>query len=67
MNTRTRSLASLLIALVLFLSVNIIANGVLTSQRLDLTQNRLYTLAPGSRNILAKLEEPITLRFYYSA
>ena len=67
MNTRTRSLASLLIALVLFLSVNIIANGVLTSQRLDLTQNRLYTLAPGSRNILAKLAEPITLRFYYSA
>ena len=67
MNTRTRSLASLLIALVLFLSVNIIANGVLTSQRLDLTQNRLYTLAPGSRNILGKLEEPITLRFYYSA
>lgn len=67
MTTRTQTLGSLLVAVVIFVSLNIIANGTLNAQRLDLTQNRLYTLSQGSRNILAKLDEPITLRFYYSA
>src|SRR5580704_10355464 len=34
--------------------------------RLDLTSEHLYTLAHGTRQTLAKIEEPITLRFYYS-
>lgn len=67
MTTRTQMLSSLLVAVVLFVSLNIVTNGVLTSQRLDLTENRLYTLSDGSRNILKHLEDPITLRFYYSA
>jgi ABC-type uncharacterized transport system involved in gliding motility auxiliary subunit len=67
MITRTQTFASLLVAVVLFLCVNIIASGTLTAQRLDLTQNRLYTLSAGSKHILGKLDEPITLRFYYSA
>ena len=67
MTTRTQTLSSLLVAVVLFVSLNIVTNGVLTSQRLDLTENRLYTLSEGSRNILKNLEDPITLRFYYSA
>ena len=67
MITRTQTFASLLVAVVLFLCVNIIASGTLTAQRLDLTQNRLYTLSDGSKHILGKLDEPITLRFYYSA
>ena len=67
MTTRTQTLSSLLVAVVLFVSLNIVTNGVLTSQRLDLTENRLYTLSDGSRNILKNLEDPITLRFYYSA
>ena len=38
-------------------------NGV----RIDLTENQLYTLSSGSKNILAALDKPITLRFYFSA
>jgi ABC-type uncharacterized transport system involved in gliding motility auxiliary subunit len=34
--------------------------------RLDLTSEHLYTLARGTRQTLARIEEPITLRFYYS-
>ncbi|WP_022948957.1 Gldg family protein [Methylohalobius crimeensis] len=34
--------------------------------RLDLTENDLYTLSRGTRHILAQLEEPITLEFYFS-
>ena len=67
MPNRTQSLSALLIALVLFLGVNSLSNQLLTSQRLDLTASRLYTLSDGSRRILKQLDEPITLRFYYSA
>jgi gliding motility-associatede transport system auxiliary component len=52
------------IALIL-VSVNLIA-GRLLSQRLDLTAEHLYTLSPGTSRTLAKIGEPITLRFYYS-
>jgi len=34
--------------------------------QLDLTSQKLYTLSEGSRNLLAKLEEPVTLNFYFS-
>ncbi|MBI2800812.1 MAG: Gldg family protein [Gammaproteobacteria bacterium] len=65
--TRSQVTYSLLVALALFIGINIIANETLTSQRLDLTSGRLYTLSSGSRNILAKLDEPVTLRLYFSA
>ncbi len=60
------SSSGLLLALGLFVAVNIVANAVLTRWRLDVTDNRLFTLSPGTKNILAKLDEPITLRFYFS-
>ena len=53
-------------AFVLFVAVNVIAEQQLRGARIDLTQNRLYTLSPGTRKVLGKIEEPITLRFYYS-
>jgi ABC-type uncharacterized transport system involved in gliding motility auxiliary subunit len=36
------------------------------SARLDLTGEHLYTLSPGTMHTLARIDEPITLRFYYS-
>ncbi len=33
-------------------------------QRLDLTAERAYTLSPGTRAILAKLDTPVQVRFY---
>lgn len=64
---RTQVTFSFLVALALFIGVNIIANETLTAQRLDLTSNKLFTLSDGSRNIVARLDEPMTLRFYFSA
>lgn len=32
--------------------------------RIDLTQERAYTLSQGTRNILAKLDTPVQIRFY---
>ena len=67
MNRQLVTGTGLIIALALFLAVNIIANQGLTSLRLDLTENKLYTLSSGSKNILAQLNEPVTVRLYYSA
>jgi len=52
------------IALML-ISVNVIA-ARLVAWRLDLTREHLYTLSRGTQRTLARIEEPITLRFYYS-
>src|SRR5688572_18599211 len=60
------SITGLAVALVLFLVLNILTGAALKSARLDLTENELYTLSPGTRNILANLQEPIRLRFYFS-
>ncbi|HEX4241019.1 MAG TPA: Gldg family protein [Steroidobacteraceae bacterium] len=56
-----------LIALaVLFLGVVMLSNLGLRGMRLDLTQNRLYTLSPGTREVLGEIKEPINLYFYFS-
>lgn len=34
--------------------------------RADLTAQNLYTLSPGTRSLLGKLEEPVTLQLYFS-
>jgi ABC-type uncharacterized transport system involved in gliding motility auxiliary subunit len=66
LSRRTVAVIALIAAAVLFVSVNVIANHVLRSTRLDLTQRHLYTLSAASKKTLAHIDEPITLRFYYS-
>lgn len=56
----------LLIAVALFVAFNIFSNALFKSARLDLTDNNLYTLSQGTKNILQSLDEPVTLRFYLS-
>lgn len=63
---RITSGTGLVLAACLFISLNIIANTLLTNWRLDLTENNLYTLSEGTLNILDNVEEPIMLRMYFS-
>jgi len=63
--TLTTTVAAIL-ALVIFLGVNVLANTSLRSVRADMTEDGLYTLADGSRNIAAELDEDLTLYFYFS-
>jgi ABC-type uncharacterized transport system involved in gliding motility auxiliary subunit len=51
---------------VLFLAVVMLSNLGLRGMRIDLTQNRLYTLSPGTSKVLAELKEPVNLYFYFS-
>ena len=60
------SVTGLALAAVLFVSLNLWAGVSLTGARLDLTEEGLFTLSPGTRNILESIDEPVTLRFYFS-
>ncbi|MBO1079529.1 GldG family protein [Roseomonas haemaphysalidis] len=60
------SAGGLLAAAVLAVSVNILADRLLPRARLDLTQQRLYTLSDGTRQVLAGLKDPVTLRLFYT-
>lgn len=66
LSRRAVALVSLAAAVVLFVAVNVVAGNWLADMRADLTQESLYTLSPATRATLAKVDEPITLRFYYS-
>ena len=54
----------LTVAVALLVSVGLIS--ALPSIRIDLTEDDLFSLADGTRNIVSSLEEPIELLFFYS-
>jgi ABC-type uncharacterized transport system involved in gliding motility auxiliary subunit len=61
------SLGSLVLLLILFVAVNMLSANLLRGMRIDLTQNGLYTLSDGSRNILRELQEPVNLYLFFSS
>jgi ABC-type uncharacterized transport system involved in gliding motility auxiliary subunit len=63
---RRLGFAGIGLAVVLFLAVNLLAGAYLTSTRIDLTQDRLFTLSDGTKQVLASIQEPIDLRLYYT-
>jgi ABC-type uncharacterized transport system involved in gliding motility auxiliary subunit len=63
---RAVAVAALVSIALLLICANIVVDRW-TGARLDLTADRLYTLSPGTLHTLAKIDEPITLRFYYSS
>jgi ABC-type uncharacterized transport system involved in gliding motility auxiliary subunit len=60
------ALAGLVLAAVLFVAVNVLANTVLRGAQVDLTEGQLYTVSQGTRQLMTSLQEPIQLRLYFS-
>ena len=60
------TIIGLLALVVLFLVVNMVSSALFTNSRIDLTENELYTLTDGTRNIIGKIEEPVTMYLFYS-
>ncbi|WP_270935381.1 GldG family protein [Falsiroseomonas oryzae] len=57
---------ALLLAAILAVGVNMLADRLLSRARIDLTEHRLYTLSDGTRQVLQGLQDPVTLRLFYS-
>jgi len=67
MNKRSTLGGGTLLALaLLFIGLTVLFNYALRGWRLDLTQNRLYTTAPGTDRVLSSIKEPINLYFFFS-
>ena len=52
-------------AVILF-AVNMIGWESLKLYRLDVTENKLFTLSDSTRKVIADVDDPITLKFYYT-
>ncbi|WP_271408937.1 GldG family protein [Pseudomonas sp. Q1-7] len=58
--------AGLLLIALAFLAFNMLAGLTLTNARVDLTEQKLYTISDGTKKILGEIDEPINLYFFYS-
>ncbi|MGI9260986.1 MAG: GldG family protein, partial [Woeseiaceae bacterium] len=65
-NQQRLSASSLALLGIAFIVAISISNQLFRGWRIDLTENNLYTLSDGTRNMLQGLEEPINLYFYFS-
>ncbi len=57
---------SLLLLAVVFVLLTVVSNSLLRGVRLDLTEDGQYTLSEGTKSVLASIDEPINLYFFYS-
>ncbi|MFK8014863.1 MAG: Gldg family protein, partial [Gammaproteobacteria bacterium] len=50
----------------LMLATLFISNALFRGMRLDLTENNLYSVSPGTKNILRSIDEPLNLYYFFS-
>jgi ABC-type uncharacterized transport system involved in gliding motility auxiliary subunit len=58
--------AGVVLAIILFVALNVFSTTTIPPLRLDLTANRLFTVSEGTKKALAAIDEPIKLQFYIS-
>ena len=63
---KTYGATALLALAALFVGVILLTTFALRGARIDLTESKLYSIAPGTKNILSSLQEPVNLYFFFS-
>jgi len=66
MNRTMRAIIGAVFILVIAFSAISICQNIGKSLKVDVTEQKLYTLSAGTKAILAKLNQPIKLQFYYA-
>lgn len=66
LDVKTGRILAVFLVVVLFVAINILSTSLLTNSQLDLTEDNLYTLSNGTEQILEGLDEPVTLKFFFS-
>ncbi len=64
--SRTYFISAWLMLLVGLFGINMIANSLTRNIQYDATQEKFFTLAPATRQVLQQLPEPITAKLYFS-
>jgi len=65
-NRKLMTGGALAVLAVLFVAVILIGNRLFRGAQVDLTQNHLYTLSQGTKNILTGIDEPVHLYLFWS-
>jgi ABC-type uncharacterized transport system involved in gliding motility auxiliary subunit len=63
---RRTGIAALFVAAIFFVALHIFSTESLRNLTLDLTEEQVYTLSEGTKEVLAAIREPITLRLFVS-
>jgi ABC-type uncharacterized transport system involved in gliding motility auxiliary subunit len=58
--------SSLVLLGLAFVAAVMASNALLSGYRVDLTENHLFTISPGTREILTSIQEPINLYLFFS-
>ncbi|OYW55153.1 MAG: ABC transporter [Hyphomicrobium sp. 32-62-53] len=66
MSRRRMAWTGLGLGAIILLSVNLISAIAFKNVKGDLTEDRLFTISDGTREILRSIDEPITARLYFS-
>jgi len=66
MGRKKLTVAGMVVAAIFLFFINIWSSLEIQTAQLDLTENSLYTLSQGSKEVIKTIEEPITFRLYYS-
>ncbi len=61
---RPLAIGALVLAAILFLAVILLSETAFRGVRLDLTEQKIFTVSDGTRQTLAEVEEPITIRLF---
>lgn len=60
------STAAIFGAFFIFLSINLLSNNIFNGSRIDLTEEKLYTLSSDAKDVVRSLKEPVILKLFYS-
>jgi len=63
---RGAAVAAIVLAMVALAGFNLFASQMLRQYRVDFTEEKLFTISDATRKVLNSLEEPVTLRLYFS-
>jgi ABC-type uncharacterized transport system involved in gliding motility auxiliary subunit len=59
-------IAGLAVAAIFFLALQVFSNETFRNFSLDLTEQKIFTLSEGTREVMADVREPVTLRLFTS-
>ncbi|WP_371196162.1 GldG family protein [Glaciecola sp. SC05] len=66
MNKTVSTISVLVLLLVLFFAVTLASNSLLRGYGVDLTEDKIYSVTPGTESILSELETPVELNYFFS-
>ena len=59
-------LSGLVVTFVFFIALHIFSTETFRTVSIDLTQQKIFTLSEGTKDILSKVREPVTIRLFVS-